>query len=194
MPMFSLKPATPLYLKPSELAEAVAQEAEAAEAVDVHTHLFAAAYGAPLMEFGIDALLTYHYVVAQYLAVAPESADEFGALPQAEQAERVWQGLFVARSPLSEACRGILTTLHALGLHEEVAARDLAAIRTWYARQDGEMLNEKVMRLARVKYVVTSHDPFYWEQTPGCLETRRRSNHCDEQRDHPHSTISSGET
>ena len=31
----------------------------------MHTHLFADTYGPPLMEYGIDALLTYHYVVAQ---------------------------------------------------------------------------------------------------------------------------------
>ena len=46
----------------------IVQEVDAAEVVDVHTHLFAAAYGPPLMEFGIDALLTYHYVLAQACA------------------------------------------------------------------------------------------------------------------------------
>ena len=68
-----------------------------------------------------------------------------------------------------KACRGILTTLHALGLHEEVAARDLGGLRRWYARQGGEMLSDKVLRLARVKYVVTSHDPFDAQQAAGCL-------------------------
>ena len=31
------------------------------------------------------------------------------------------------------------------------------------------MLNEKVMRLARIRYVVTSHDPFDGLQAAGCL-------------------------
>ena len=165
----SLQPGAPLYLEPKQLRGAVAQEVDAAEVVDVHTHLFAAAYGPPLMEFGIDAMLTYHYVLAQYLATSDEDAAAFFGLPKAEQAARVWQGLFVDRSPLSEACRGILTTLHALGLHEEVAARDLGGLRRWYARQGGEMLSDKVLRLARVKYVVTSHDPFDAQQAAGCL-------------------------
>ena len=122
---------TPLYLEPRQLREAVAQEVEAAEAIDVHTHLFAANAGAvasasadasgaasgaangnghhaeangkgggatttpSLMEFGIDHLLTYHYVVAQYLAVAAEPPHEFGALPLATQAERVWHSRVV---------------------------------------------------------------------------------------------------
>ena len=64
----SLQPAAPLYLEPKQLREAVAQEVDAAEVVDMHTHLFAAAYGPPLAEFGIDAMLTYHYVLAQACA------------------------------------------------------------------------------------------------------------------------------
>lgn len=138
----ALGPSTPLYLEPRQLPEAVSQEVDAAEAIDVHTHLFAAP--SPALQFGIDALLTYHYVVAQYLAVADVTADAFLSLPVPRQAEAVWRGLFVERSPLSEPCRGILSTLHALGMHEEVAARDLPAIRRWYATQDGERLNEKV--------------------------------------------------
>ena len=81
---------------------------------------------------------------------------------------RTARALHCLRS-LSEACRGILTTLHALGLHEEVAARDLGGLRRWYARQGGEMLSNKVMRLARVKYVITLHDPFDARQAAGCL-------------------------
>ena len=84
---------------------AIVQEVDAAEVIDVHTHLFAAAYGPPLMEFGIDAMLTYHYVLAQFLATSDEDAAAFFGLPKAEQAARVWQGLFVDRSPLSEARR-----------------------------------------------------------------------------------------
>ena len=34
------------------------------------------------------------------------------------------------RSPLSEACKGVLTTLDSLGLRKEIRARDLPAIRS----------------------------------------------------------------
>ena len=52
---------------------------------------------------------------------------------------------------MSEPCRGVLTTLSALGLQKELASRDLAAIRRWYKGQDAVMFNEKMMRLARRK-------------------------------------------
>ncbi|CAJ1351857.1 unnamed protein product [Effrenium voratum] len=153
----SLEPKQPLLLQERHLAEAVQQEVDGAEAVDVHTHLF------PTSQ-------TYHYLVAEYMASAREAPEEFYALPICEQADRVWQGLFVDSSPMSEPCRGVLTTLQALGLQKEAAARDLPAIRRWYAGQDAEMFNEKMMRLARLRYIITSHDPFDAEQTALCLE------------------------
>ena len=55
---------------------------------------------------------------AQYLATSDEDAATFLGLPRAEQAARVWQGLFVDRSPLSEARRGVITVLQKLGLEE----------------------------------------------------------------------------
>lgn len=143
---------------------------EAAEVIDMHTHLFSAEHGTPLVQFGIDAMLTYHYLVAEYLVTCKETPEEFHSLPRSLQAERIWQGLFVAASPLSEHCRGVLTTLSALGLHEELAGRDLNAIRKWYDGQGADTFNEKMMRLARVRYVVTSHDPFERTETALCLK------------------------
>jgi hypothetical protein len=168
----SLNPTAPLYLERSKLTEAVAQEVEAVEAVEIHAHCFADVYGRELMVFGIDAMLTSGYgprnalacspdLVAQYLTVSGESPDEFAMLPQKEQAERVWHALFISRSPLSEACRAVVTTLSALGLRAELERHDLPAIRRWFAKQDGGKFNEKVMRLAKLKYIVTSHSPFF---------------------------------
>ena len=61
------------------------------------------------------------------------------SLPKQEQADTIWKALFIDRMPLSEACRGIVTTLTSLGLEEEWNRRDLAAIRAFYAtfRNDG---------------------------------------------------------
>lgn len=121
------------------------------------------------MQYGIDAMLTYHYLVSEYLATSDEAPDVFQKLPKNEQADRVWQGLFVKASPISEQCRSVLSTLCALGLGEQVGARDLEAIRSWYSGQDAEMFNEKMMRLARLRYVVTSHDPFALQEAAACL-------------------------
>ncbi|KAL1507052.1 hypothetical protein AB1Y20_007914 [Prymnesium parvum] len=175
----SLRPCQPLYLERRQLEEAVSQEVHACEAVDVHTHLFAACYGNQLMQYGIDAMLSLAEdsalacssdIVTQYLAVAEESFADFVRLPRQAQAERVWDALFVQRSPLSEACKGVITTLNALGLEEYLAQRDLEGIRSWYASQDGDKFNEKVMRLAKLKSVICSHSPFFAAaQLEACL-------------------------
>lgn len=170
----SLRPQQAIYLDSCQVEEAVQQEVDAAEAIDVHTHLFSSGYGAPLMQYGIDAMLTYHYLVSEYLAGSVASEEEFYSLPLEKKAECVWTGLFVNASPVSEQCRGVLSTLSALGLWEAVADRDLQAIRLWYAGQTAEMFNKKMMRLARLRYVHTSHDPFEPLEAAGCLEPPRQ--------------------
>jgi hypothetical protein len=56
------------------VTEAVARE----QVIDLHTHLFPPSHGA-LMLWGCDALLTYHYLVAEYFisALDPPSPDAF---------------------------------------------------------------------------------------------------------------------
>ena len=49
---------------------------------------------------------------------AAPTHDEFFAWPKARQAELVFEELFVKRTPLSEARRGVITVLQKLGLEE----------------------------------------------------------------------------
>jgi hypothetical protein len=56
-------------------------------------------------------------------------------MPKTQQADLVWEHLFRQRLPISEAQIGVVTTLQALGLSNEVEAKDLAAIRKWFAQQ-----------------------------------------------------------
>ena len=45
----------------------------------------------------------------------------------------MWQALFVERSPLSEACRGVLTTLAALGLQSGAIVTGGKGVHVWLA-------------------------------------------------------------
>ena len=169
----SLAPSRPLYISEApKLRRAVAQEVDACDAIDVHAHCFAHEYGPELMLYGVDLLLTAGFgdeqhlacspdLVAQYLSVADDTPDAFARLPSATQAERIREALFVRRSPISEACTGVVATLAALGLTKPLGARSLGGVRAWYAAQGGARFNDKVMRLAKLKYVVTSHSPFF---------------------------------
>ena len=70
----------------------------------------------------------------------------------------IWTTLFDQHSPLSEACRGVLTTLHALGL--DVRERDLPALRKWYAQHKVEGHLMHVMDLAGVSTICMANSPF----------------------------------
>ena len=89
--------------------------------LDIHTHLYPPAFP-DLLLWGVDELLTYHYLVAEVFRGLDLPYDKFWALSKTEQADLIWKELFLDHSPISEACRGVLTTLHALGL--DVKKRD----------------------------------------------------------------------
>lgn len=124
---------------------------------DIHTHLYAPVFE-KLLLFGIDELLTYHYLVAEFFRLSPMSYEAFWKLGKSAQADAIWDTLFVQNSPLSEACRGVLTTLDALGM--DVKSRDLRAYRDWFAAQDPHEHVTKVFRTARMDLAVMTNDPF----------------------------------
>jgi hypothetical protein len=122
---------------------------------DLHTHLYPAGFG-KLMLWGIDELLTYHYLIAETIRVSELSYEAFWGMSQKQQAEHVWQKLFVERAPVSEACRGVLTVLSKLGV--DVAAKDLGKIREFFAAQKPAEYVDKVLKLANVRKVVMTND------------------------------------
>src|SRR5213593_755592 len=113
--------------------------------VDVHTHLYDPAFK-DLLLWGIDELLVYHYLVAESFLYLDLPYEKFWSLSKSQQAEFICDALFIQHSPISEACRGVLSTLHALGL--DVKKRDLPALREWFAGQSVEQYLTRCMELA----------------------------------------------
>jgi hypothetical protein len=124
---------------------------------DIHTHLYGPAFG-ELLLWGIDDLLVYHYLVAESFRQHGIAYDKFWSLSKTEQADLIWNSLFIEHSPISEACRGVLTTLHALGL--DVKKRDLPALRQWFASQKVEQHITHCMELAGVRNICMTNSPF----------------------------------
>ena len=122
---------------------------------DLHTHLYPENFGS-LMLWGIDELLNYHYLIAETLRVSDLSYEQFWALPKQKQNDHIWQKLFVERAPISEACRGVVTVLHKLGI--DTSARNLAPIREWFRAQKAGQYIDKVFKLANVRTVVMTND------------------------------------
>jgi hypothetical protein len=124
---------------------------------DIHTHLYDPAFE-ELLLWGIDELLVYHYLVAEAFRYFDVPYEQFWALPRTRQAELIWNALFVQHSPLSEACRGVLTTLNLLGL--DARKRDLPALRRWFAKQDAEKHLTHCLELAKVERLCMTNSPF----------------------------------
>jgi hypothetical protein len=167
---------------PAALEAAVRQAVATTTASDIHTHLFPPSHG-KLLLWGVDELLTYHYLVAELFTIAPRelSCEKFWPLPKRAQADLVWEHVFLRHGALSEAARGVLTTLSALGL--DVAGRDLEPARRWFAAQKVEDYLAKVLQIAKVDYAVMTNNPFiaeeagYWKAhlpRPDCLKTALR--------------------
>lgn len=125
--------------------------------VDMHTHIYPATFG-ELLLWGIDELLTYHYLIAEVFRAAPITYKQFWGMSKTEQADLIWDHLFIKRSPVSEACRGVLTCLEVLGL--DPPERDLGKIRKYFAEQNAEGYIETVFTKSNVSYAVMTNDPF----------------------------------
>jgi len=141
---------------------------------DIHTHLYDVSFG-DLLLWGIDDLLVYHYLTAETFRHLEISYERFWSLSKAEQAELIWQTLFLEHGPLSEACRGVLTTLHRLGL--DVQRRDLPALRKWFAAWPVGTYVTRCLELANLKALYMTNSPFddlerpIWQQ--GVLRDER---------------------
>jgi len=144
-------------LTPSNLAAKVEAIVTTTPVHDIHTHLYDPAFG-ELLLWGIDDLLVYHYLIAETFRYLDLPYEKFWELSKTEQADRVWDALFIRSSPLSEACRGVLTTLHALGL--DVKKRDLPLLRRWFAKWKSEDYLERCLELAGVRRLCMTNSPF----------------------------------
>jgi hypothetical protein len=141
--------------------------------LDMHTHLYPPAFGTPvpnatgkvdpqgLMLWGIDEMLTYHYLVAEVFRVVPASTlpyEQFWKMSKSAQADHVWKHLFVDRTPLSESCRGVITTLSRLGL--DPSDKDLGGMRKWFASQNPSAYIDRVMELCGVRSITMTNPVF----------------------------------
>jgi hypothetical protein len=123
---------------------------------DVHTHIFPPAFQ-HLCLSGIDELLTYHYLVAETFRSANIAYERFWRMSKTEQADLVWQTLFVENSPVSEAARGVISVLDAFGL--DTRAPDLTEARAFFNSRTLREHIDQVFDLALVSDVVMTNDP-----------------------------------
>jgi hypothetical protein len=142
---------------PDHLRKKVDQIVANTKVDDIHTHLYAPEFG-DLLLWGIDDLLVYHYLVAEGFRYLDLPYDRFWQLSKIEQADLIWEQLFLKRSPISEACRGVITTLNLLGLDPN--KRDLPALRKSFARWNVADYTTRCMEVANVRSICMTNSPF----------------------------------
>jgi hypothetical protein len=149
-------PADRARLSEGQIPAAVEDVLAATQFIDIHTHLYSPGFG-KIGLWGIDELLTYHYLEAELFRSSAIKPEQYWALSKSEQADRIWQALFVENTPISEATRGVIAVLKAFQLPTD--RPDLAEARSFFKAQTIETHIEKVFEMAGISTVVMTNDP-----------------------------------
>ena len=95
----------------ASLQKTVTQALKKQPIIDMHTHLYPPTFGTPvpnksgkvdpngLLLWGLDELLTYHYLVAEVFRVVPAtklSYEDFWKMPKTAQADHIFIPVFLA--------------------------------------------------------------------------------------------------
>jgi hypothetical protein len=153
-------------IEPDKLAGQVERIVRETAVFDVHTHQYPPSFD-KLFSAGIDDLVTYHYLVAELFRSSDTSVEAFWALSKPEQADLIWDTLFVRNTPASEACRGVVCVMTAYGLDPH--ARTLRQAREFFEFVEPNDHVEQAMRLSGVSDMVMTNDVFseqeaaYWQ-------------------------------
>jgi hypothetical protein len=145
-----------------ELDAAVEETLGSTPFIDVHTHLFAPGFGR-IGLWGIDELVTYHYLEAELFRFSSIRPEAYFALNKEQRADLVWKTLFVENTPVSEAARGVIAVLQALGL--DTAATSLSPLREFFREQNVRDYVPRVFRLAGISDAVMTNDPLDREES-----------------------------
>lgn len=157
-------------LKSDQILAEVHDVLAATQVIDIHTHLFSPAFG-KIGLWGIDELLTYHYLESEFFRSSDTTPEEYWKLSKSARAEAIWQALFVENSPISESTRGIVAVLNAFGLPTD--ASGLREARRFFASQSIDSHIRKVLQMAGVGSVVMTNDPLDPEERAVWLSGRQ---------------------
>jgi hypothetical protein len=114
--------------------------------------------------WGIDELLTYHYLEAELFRSCEIIPERYWSMSKKEQADLIWRTLFVDNLPVSEATRGVTAVLKAFGL--PTASKDLTEARKFFASRKLESHIEEVFKLAGISEAVMTNDPLDPSEAP----------------------------
>ena len=154
-------------IQPDQILSTVEDVLSATSFIDMHTHLFSPALG-KLGLWGIDELITYHYLEAEFFRYSDMSPEQYWNLTKSQRADNIWRTLFVENTPISEATRGVIAVLQSFGLPTQ--ENDLRVARAFFAEQTVDAHIQKVFDMAGMKVAVMTNDPLDPEEAPAWMK------------------------
>ena len=122
---------------------------------DLHTHLFPPKHEGYFL-LGFKNLLNYHYLIAELLTATNIDASTFYSYNDEKKASLIWNELFEKRTPVSEACAGVLSILKELNI--EINNKSFLSICDEY---DNKIQSDKnILDLSNVSSLVMTNNPF----------------------------------
>jgi len=122
---------------------------------DLHTHLFPPKHEGYFL-LGFKNLLNYHYLIAELLTATNIDASTFYSYNDEKKASLIWNELFEKRTPVSEACAGVLSILKELNI--DINNKNFLSICDEY---DNKIQSDKnILDLSNVSSLVMTNNPF----------------------------------
>jgi hypothetical protein len=150
-------------LQPDQILSVVEDVLSSTSFIDMHTHLFSPSLG-KLGLWGIDELVTYHYLEAEFFRSSSMKPEQYWSLNKREQADAIWRTLFVENTPISEATRGVVAVLQAFSL--PTASTDMEEARSFFRAQTIDAHIGRVFDMAGMKTAVMTNDPLDPDEGP----------------------------
>jgi glucuronate isomerase len=122
---------------------------------DLHTHLFPPKHKGYFL-LGFKNLLNYHYLIAELLTATNIDASTFYSYNDEKKASLIWNELFEKRTPVSEACTGVLSILKELNI--EINNKSFLSICDEYDRKIQS--DKTILNLSKVSSLVMTNNPF----------------------------------
>ena len=122
---------------------------------DLHTHLFPPKHEVYFL-LVFKNLLNYHYLIAELLTATNIDASVFYSYNDEKKASLIWNELFENRTPVSEACAGVLSILKELNI--EINNKSFLSICDEYDRKIQS--DKNILDLSNVSSLVMTNNPF----------------------------------
>ena len=122
---------------------------------DIHTHLFPPQHENYYLS-GLVETLNYHYLIAELFVTTNIDIHKFKSLDKLQKAEIVWNELFNKRTPISEACKGVLTILESLSI--PIKDKNFLQINELYTGL--KLTDKEIFNNSNIDSIVMTNNPF----------------------------------